>query len=82
MDALLGRQTRIHDDLDMAIQHKDVPLLCVLLKERGYVDVPRNDTWECNFVLGDDWWHLIDVHSYTFDSDGNCVFRVKYPFLS
>ncbi len=82
VDALLGRQTRAHDDLDIAIQHKDVPLLCALLKERGYADVPRNDTWECNFVLGDEQGHLIDVHSYTFDIDGNCVFGVKYPFLS
>jgi len=44
--------------------------------------VPRNDTRECNFVLGDDRGHQIDIHSYTFDSTGNLVFGVPYPYDS
>jgi lincosamide nucleotidyltransferase A/C/D/E len=82
VDALLGEQTRPHTDLDIALQHKDVPQVRALLEGRGYKDVPRDDTWECNFVLGDDAGHEIDLHSYTFDSDGNHIFGVKYPFDS
>ncbi len=82
VDALLGEQTRSHTDLDIAIQHKDVPQIRALLEARGYTDVPRNDTWECNFVLGDEKGHEIDIHSYTFDSAGNHIFGVKYPFDS
>ncbi|MBL8062011.1 MAG: nucleotidyltransferase family protein [Anaerolineales bacterium] len=82
VDALLGEQTRIHNDLDIALAHKDVPLLRSLLEERGYKDIPRNDSWECNFVLGDDFGHEVDVHSYTFDSEGNNIFGVAYPFDS
>jgi lincosamide nucleotidyltransferase A/C/D/E len=82
VDALLGEQTRPHADLDIALAHKDVPQVRALLEARGYKDVPRDDTWECNFVLGDDEGHLVDFHSYTFDEAGNHIFGVKYPFDS
>lgn len=82
VDALLGGQTRPHSDLDIALQHKDVPQIRALLEARGYKEVPRDDSWECNFVLGDDEGHLVDFHSYTFDEAGNHIFGVKYPFDS
>ena len=79
VDALLGRQTRPHQDLDVAVLHKDVPKIRALLEARGYRDVPRDDTWECNFVLGDEQGRLFDLHSCTFDELGNNIFGVKYP---
>ena len=79
VDALLGRQTRPHQDLDVAVLHKDVPKIRALLEARGYRDVPRDDTWECNFVLGDGQGRLFDLHSCTFDDAGNNIFGVKYP---
>ncbi|HKY54251.1 MAG TPA: nucleotidyltransferase family protein [Anaerolineales bacterium] len=82
VDALLGEQTRIHADLDIAVQHKDVHQIRTLLEARGYKDIPRDDTRDCNFVLGDDGGHLIDVHSYTFDAAGNLEFGVAYPYDS
>src|SRR5437867_11694142 len=74
VDALLGEQTRPHGDLDIAIQHKDVTQVREVLGAIGYRDVLRNDTRDCNFVLGDDQGHQIDVHSYTFDSAGNHIY--------
>ena len=82
VDALLGKQTRTHADLDIALQHKDVPHIRILLEARGYQDVPRDDTRDCNFVLGDNQGHQIDIHSYTFDTAGNHVYGVAYPFDS
>lgn len=82
VDALLGKQTRPHNDLDIALQHKDVPKLRALLEERGYKDVPRDDTRDCNFVMGDDQGHEVDFHSYTFDAQGKIVFGVEYPLDS
>jgi len=29
-------------------------------------------------VLGDDQGHLVDIHSYTFDENGNNIFGVAY----
>jgi len=82
VDALLGEQTRSHNDLDIALPHKDVPNLRQLLAARGYKDVSRNDSWECNFVMGDGKGHEVDVHSYTYDAHGKLVFGVEYPFGS
>jgi lincosamide nucleotidyltransferase A/C/D/E len=82
VDILLGEQTRPHADLDLAIQHKDVPSLRSLLEARGYRELPRDDSWECNFVLGDDVGREVDVHSYTFDSSGNLAHGVAYPIES
>ena len=63
VDALLGDQTRSHADLDIALQHKDVPNLRALLEARGYRDVLRDDTRDCNFVMGDDQGHEVDFHA-------------------
>lgn len=82
VDALVGCQTRAHSDLDIAVAHADVPRIRALLEARGYMDVPRDDTRDCNFVMGDDQGHLIDFHSFTFDDQGNLTFGVPYPFES
>ncbi len=82
VDALLGEQTRTHTDLDIAVQHQDVAQIRALLEARDYQDVPRDDTRECNFVLGDNEGHQIDIHSYIFDAAGNPVYGVAYPFDS
>jgi lincosamide nucleotidyltransferase A/C/D/E len=82
VDALLGEQTRVHGDLDIALEHKDVPKLRALLEAVGYRDVPRDDTRDCNFVMGDEHGHEVDFHSYTFDTHGTLVFGVEYPLDS
>lgn len=79
VDALLGEQTRPHADLDIAMRHQDVPKLRELLEACGYREIPRDDSWECNFVLADEAGREVDVHSYTFDAVGNNIFGVPYP---
>lgn len=78
VDALLGVQTRTHGDLDIAVQHRDVPRLRVLLESRGYREVRRSDSKDWNFVLGDDRDHEVDVHSFTFDARGKHVYGTAY----
>jgi lincosamide nucleotidyltransferase A/C/D/E len=82
VDALLGWQSRRHQDLDIAVQHRHVPKLRQILEDRGYIDVERQDTHTYNFVLGDSKGHLIDIHSYEFDDQGNLLAGIAYPFDS
>jgi lincosamide nucleotidyltransferase A/C/D/E len=87
VDALLGEQTRAHEDVDIVVQHKDVPRLRALLEAKGYKDVERDDTSPWNFVLGDNDGHLVDVHAVTFDAEGNGLYGpiekgVMYPAVS
>lgn len=77
--ALLGRETRPHADLDIAVRHKDIPQLRELLYARGYRDVPRADTKDWNFALGDDQGHEVDVHSYTLGPRGEHLYGIEYP---
>lgn len=82
VDALLGKVTRMHADLDIAVAHKDVPVLRRLLGEGGYMEIPRSDTTDTNFVLEDSGGRKIDVHSFTLDSARNNVYGVPYPAAS
>ena len=79
VDALLGKRTRRHRDLDVALRHSDVPALRALLASHGFEDVPRDDTRACNFVLGDDRGREVDVHSFSHEEDGNLTFGMDYP---
>jgi len=78
VDALLGRQTRAHQDLDVALPERHVAELRELLGARGYRQVERPGTWECNFVLADEHGNELDVHSYTLDEAGNNIHGVEY----
>lgn len=67
VDAALGRQTRPHADLDIAIEAKSVPAFMTYMRERGFRDVPRPDASEWNFVVGDNVGRLVDVHVVVLD---------------
>jgi lincosamide nucleotidyltransferase A/C/D/E len=78
VDALLGEQTRVHEDLDIALPHAQVTKLRELLGARGFAEQVQKDTWECNFVLADGHGSRVDVHSYTLDEAGRNIFGVPY----
>jgi len=71
VDALLGEQTRPHQDLDIAVEQRDVPRLRQLLLDRGYGDIKREDAGPWNFVLGDENGTEIDLHIIVLDDQGN-----------
>ena len=78
VDALLGKQTRDHDDLNVAIPHAQVPLLRRLMATRGFHERPQADSRECNFVLADAGDRRLDVHLYTLDAAGKNASGVPY----
>jgi lincosamide nucleotidyltransferase A/C/D/E len=78
VDALVGRQTREHLDLDVAMPHAYEKLLRALLHERGFAETRRDDSWECNFVLENPEGLLLDVHTYELDENGRNIFGVPY----
>lgn len=80
VDALLGHQSRPHEDLDVAVFHEDVPAIRALLEGLGYFIVPRDDSWECNFVYGNEDGHLIDIHSCSFDEEKKNIYGVEYTW--
>src|SRR6059058_746692 len=80
VDALLGRESRPHKDLDIAIDWKDVQRLRSALEERGYREVRQESHF--NFVLADDRGNELDVHAFVRDEHGEIVGGVSYPTRS
>ena len=74
VDALLGYQSRLHNDLDIAIQEKDVSKLRELLQRKGYQEIKLDIARPHNFVLGDERGHEIDIHVIVLDSQGNGIY--------
>ena len=84
VDALIGEQTRPHQDLDIVVQQRDLPVLRQYLETVRFGDIPRDDTRPWNFVVGDDTGRLVDVHAVVFDKAGNGLYGppeggVMYP---
>jgi lincosamide nucleotidyltransferase A/C/D/E len=40
--------------------------------------VPRSDTRDCNFVLGDILGHWVDIHTFELDALGDNIFGCEY----
>lgn len=77
VDALLGKKTREHKDLDIALEWKDVPALRKILSRLGYKQVEEYSKW--NFVLRDNKNHEIDVHAFIYDKEENVIDGIMYP---
>lgn len=78
VDALLGEQTRPHEDLDIALHNSDVQKLRGLLEADGFLRVDRDDTTEYNFVLGDNNGRSVDFHAFELNDDGSNALGVEY----
>ena len=67
VDALLGEQTRPHDDLDLGVRFEDVESICEALAE-----FERSDNeWPSSFVLRDMSGRKVDCHPLRFDENGD-----------
>ena len=51
VDALLEEQTRLHGDLDIVVEERNVKKLMTLLQSVDYFKINRSDTSDWNFVL-------------------------------
>jgi lincosamide nucleotidyltransferase A/C/D/E len=74
VDALLGKETRIHKDLDIAIEQKHITRFRALMEARGYREIRLDIARPHNFVLGDDQGHEVDVHVIVLDHQGNGIY--------
>ena len=62
VDALLGKCTREHQDLDIMISWEDSAILTEALLARDFVDIPTDDRKDRNFVMGHQLHGMIDFH--------------------
>ncbi len=74
VDALLRRQTRKHEDLDLVVQWRDVDKLRRLLSTRGYREKGEPHARPFNYLLVDESGHEIDLHIIELDARGNGIY--------
>lgn len=74
IDALLGEQTRPHDDLDLVAALADVPLISAALGDRGYVLADGGDPRIV--VMVDPAGHQVDVHPVSFTESGDGLYKM------
>ncbi len=72
VDALLGEQTRRHDDVDIVVRESDIPRLLELLAKEGFSRTEGGRPF--NFVLRDAKARKVDVHAIVFDGAGNGLY--------
>ena len=80
VDALVGEQTRPHNDLDIVVREADVPRLRSMLADEGFREIEGGTSW--NFVLADERGRQVDVHTVRFDEEGNGLYGpdgLMYP---
>ena len=74
IDALLGKCTRNHGDLDIMIAWTDSALLTEALLARGFVHIYTADRKSRNFVMGHRAHGLIDFHVIERTEEGGGVY--------
>ncbi|MXY27448.1 amino acid transporter [Candidatus Poribacteria bacterium] len=74
VDALLGAQTRNHQDLDIIIPWEDSAVLTEALFAHGFVDIHTDDRTDRNFVMGHQTHGMIDFHVVERTEDGGAVY--------
>jgi lincosamide nucleotidyltransferase A/C/D/E len=79
VDALLGSQSRPHDDLDVWVPVEAERTMIGRLAERGFTEVRRDSP--VNYVLGDRSDRRVDVHVMHVRADGSSVYDGDEPYV-
>lgn len=80
VDAVLGRQTRPHEDLDLAARVEDGPALEALLAGLGLVRQAGGPAW--NPVYSNDGGRSVDLHLFRLDAEGRGVMDPDDPAVA
>jgi len=75
IDALVGEQTREHDDLDCVIVLSDAPIARNGLAALGFA--VTLDELPTRFVVRDRFDRCVDFHTVTFDAPGGAAQRLQ-----
>ena len=80
VDAVLGRQTRPHEDLDLATRVEDGPALEALLAGLGLIRQAGGPAW--NPVYSDGGGLRVDLHLFRLDAAGRGVMDPDDPAVA
>lgn len=80
VDALLGYQSRTHNDIDIFIEQQNKDYAVKLLKKYGYSEKVMEYTTLNHTVWQDDKERIIDLHIFSLNNEDDFVFEgATYP---
>lgn len=80
VDALLGRQTRPHNDIDLFIEKRHAETFTGLLRRAGFRQTQEPYTTPDHTVWRDLCGRIVDLHLFEFDAGGAYRFEgATYP---
>jgi lincosamide nucleotidyltransferase A/C/D/E len=80
IDALVGYQTRPHNDIDIFIQQKDAAAFTGMLRSKGYREIQMDYTTATHTAWRDGNDRIIDLHLFEFGKEGTLHFENEaYP---
>ena len=79
VDALIGRETRIHNDIDLFVEKKDYCITISVITGKGYREVIMDYTTDSHTVWKDYNGRIIDLHSFEYVEDGILYEGYTFP---
>jgi lincosamide nucleotidyltransferase A/C/D/E len=79
VDALLGKQTREHNDIDILMECANAARFTAELERSGYMEKQMDYTTPFHrvWIYGD---AIVDLHLFEFDTEGNALYEGEsYP---
>ena len=82
VDALIGRETRIHNDIDLFVEKKDYCITISVITGKGYREVIMDYTTDSHTVWKDDNGRIIDLHCFEYVEDGILYDGYTFPCIN
>lgn len=75
IDALVGRETRAHNDIDLFVQRGDYQRFVDLIADEGFSEVAASFTTEDHTVWQDEAGRIVDLHCFDFAENGDILYQ-------
>lgn len=80
VDALLEKETRAHNDIDLFVEEGNGDRFINIIKEKGFTEVVESYTTESHTVWKDAEGRIIDLHIFEYNEQGHIVYESEaYP---
>lgn len=75
VDALVGRETRAHNDIDLFVQRGDYQRFVDIIADEGFSEVAASFTTEDHTVWQDEAGRIVDLHCFDFAENGDILYQ-------
>lgn len=78
VDALLERETRIHNDIDLFVDEQNYSHFIQIIKDNGFREIKMEYTTAAHRVWKDERNRIIDLHCFSYDETGNLIYEGEH----